>query len=104
MPCHHQLQQFFLVVGQRHLKGALASKLFLYWAAGLPVLVSDELEYMATLVRQTVAGLVVSRTALDTLAQRLGDLDYSELQVRVVEAQRQYHIERFLPAVTALLT
>jgi hypothetical protein len=93
-----------LVVGQRHLRGALASKLFLYWAAGLPVLVSDELEYMATLVRQTGAGLVVSRSDLDNLAERLRNVDYQALQARVVEAQQLYHIERFLPAVTSLLT
>jgi hypothetical protein len=75
-----------------------------YWAAGLPVLVSDELEYMATLVRQTGAGLVVSRSELSGLAERLREVDYQALQARVVEAQARYHIERFLPAVTGLLT
>ncbi len=92
-----------LIVGQRHLRGALASKLFVYWAAGLPVLVSEELEYMATLVRQTGAGLVVTRDELDDLGERLRGVDYQALQARVVEAQERYHIERFLPAVTSLL-
>lgn len=93
-----------LIVGQRHLRGALASKLFVYWAAGLPALVSEELEYMATLVRETGAGLVLARRDLGTLAERLADVDYPALQARVVAAQERYHIERFLPAVTALLT
>ncbi len=93
-----------LIVGQRHLRGALASKLFVYWAAGLPVLVSDELQYMATLVQETGAGLVVSRSELDGLAERLRSVDYQALQARVVQAQERYHIERFLPAVTSLLT
>jgi hypothetical protein len=93
-----------LIVGQRHLRGALASKLFVYWAAGLPALVSEELQYMATLVRETGAGLVVRRTELATLGERLADVDYAALQARVVAAQERYHIERFLPAVTALLT
>jgi hypothetical protein len=92
-----------LIVGQRHLRGALASKLFVYWAAGLPVLVSEELEYMATLVRETGAGLVVKREELPTLAARLRELDYAALHARVVEAQARYHIERFLPAVSELL-
>jgi hypothetical protein len=92
-----------LVVGQRHLRGALASKLFVYWAAGLPALVSEELEYMATLVRQTGAGLVVTRSELGTLAERLHGLDYAELQRNVAAAQERYHIERFLPAVSDLL-
>jgi hypothetical protein len=93
-----------LIVGQRHLRGALASKLFVYWAAGLPVLVSEELEYMATLVRETGAGLVVGRSELSGLAERLRQVDYQVLQARVSDAQERYHIERFLPAVTALLT
>jgi hypothetical protein len=93
-----------LIVGKRHLRGALASKLFVYWAAGLPVLVSEELEYMATLVRETGAGLVVSRSELPTLAARLERLDHAALQARVVEAQQRYQIEHFVPAVLALLT
>jgi len=93
-----------LIVGERHLRGALASKLFVYWAAGLPALVSEELEYMATLVRETGAGLVVKRSELSTLAERLAAVDYDALQARVVAAQAQYHIERFLPQLTRLLT
>jgi hypothetical protein len=93
-----------LVVGERHLRGALASKLFVYWAAGIPALVSEELEYMATLVRETGAGLVVKRRELATLGARLEDVDYAAMQARVVEAQQRYHIERFLPAVLRLLT
>jgi len=93
-----------LIVGERHLRGALASKLFVYWAAGLPALVSEELEYMATLVRETGAGLVVKRSELATLADRLQSVDHAALQACVVAAQKQYHIERFLPAVTKLLT
>lgn len=93
-----------LIVGQRHLRGALASKLFVYWAAGLPVLVSEELEYMASLVRETGAGLVVTRSELPSLARRLEQQDYPALQARVVEAQQRYQIEHFLPAVLALLT
>ena len=49
-----------LAVGRDHLRGALASKLFAYLAAGLPVLVSEELEYMATLVREHGIGLVLA--------------------------------------------
>jgi len=93
-----------LIVGERHLRGALASKLFVYWAAGLPALVSEELQYMATLVRDTGAGLVVKRSELATLAQRLASVDYRALQARVAAAQERYHIERFLPQVTQLLT
>jgi hypothetical protein len=93
-----------LIVGQRHLQGALASKLFVYWAAGLPVLVSAELEYMAALVRETGAGMVVERGEIATLGERLASVDYAALQARVVIAQHRYHIEKFLPAVTALLS
>jgi len=92
-----------LIVGKRHLRGALASKLFMYWAAGLPVLVSEELAYMASLVADTGAGVVVTRNELGTLAQRLASLDYAELQRRVVLAQQRFHIERFIPRLVELL-
>ncbi len=93
-----------LIVGKAHLQGALASKMFVYWAAGLPALVSEELAYMATLVRETGAGLVVKRSDLPTLGARLQSLDYAELQRRVVAAQQKYHIEHFIPALCELLT
>jgi hypothetical protein len=93
-----------LVVGRRHLQTALASKLFVYLAAGLPVLVSPELGYMAELVRAHGIGLVVPREELATLAERLDDVDHTALCGAVARAQPEFCIERHLPAVLRLVT
>lgn len=92
-----------LIVGKAHLQAALASKLFMYWAAGLPALVSEELAYMASLVEDTGAGLVVKRSELSSLGERLQNLDYAALQQRVVAAQERYHVELFVPKLCELL-
>ncbi len=92
-----------LRVGQRHLQTALASKLFAYIAAGLPVLVSPELAYMAALVRTHGIGIVVEREAIATLAQRLAEVDHGALRAAVARAQPELCIERQLPAVLRLV-
>ncbi len=92
-----------LAVGKDHLRGALASKLFAYLAAGLPVLVSEELAYMATIVREHGIGLVLGQSDLSDLDRRLEAQDYPALQERVRVAQRQLHIERYLPGVLDLI-
>ena len=93
-----------LVVGRRHLQTALASKLFAYVAAGLPVLVSPELGYMAELVRTHGIGLVVERDDIPTLAERLDDTDHAALCAAVACAQPEFCIERHLPDVLHLVT
>lgn len=92
-----------LVVGRRHLQTALASKLFAYVAAGLPVLVSPELEFMAEVVRTHGIGVVVPRHDLPALAQRLDDIDYPALCAAVERAQTSLCIETQLPDVLRLV-
>lgn len=93
-----------LAVGRAHLRTALASKLFTYVAAGLPVLVSPELAYMAELVERHGIGLVVEERDHDRLRERLDVVDYPALQRAVRAAQSEFHIERFVPALVELLT
>lgn len=92
-----------LVVGRRHLQTALASKLFAYVAAGLPVLVSPELGYMAELVRNHGIGLVVPGSELHSLAARLDDTDHDALRAAVARVQPEFCIERHLPDVLRLV-
>jgi len=91
-----------LVVGRRHLQTALASKLFAYVAAGLPVLVSPELVYMAELVRTHGIGLVVPRDEIPALASRLAGVDHAVLCEAVARAQDVFCIERALPDLLRL--
>lgn len=92
-----------LAVGRRHLRTALASKLFAYVAAGLPILVSPELGYMAEFVRARGLGLVVPRHELSSLARTLDGVDYPALCAAVSRAQPELCIETQLPAVLRLL-
>ncbi|HET6584978.1 MAG TPA: hypothetical protein VFG69_16090, partial [Nannocystaceae bacterium] len=92
-----------LVVGRRHLQTALASKLFAYVAAGLPVLVSPELGYMAALVREHGIGLVVAKSELSTLGPRLASVDYAALCAAVTRAQPEFCIEHHLDGVLSLI-
>lgn len=92
-----------LAVGRRHLQTALASKLFVYVAAGLPILVSPELEFMATLVREHGLGLVVQRDEVPMLATRLGAVDYAALQASVARAQQTFAAEHAVDDVLLLL-
>lgn len=92
-----------LAVGRRHLQTALASKLFVYLAAGLPVLVSPELEYMAELVRTHGLGLVVPRDQHGQLAELLAGCDYAALQANVAAAQQRFAAEHTCDEVLELL-
>lgn len=92
-----------LAVGRAHLRTALASKLFVYLAAGLPVLVSPQLEMMASLVREHGVGLVVARDEVPTLASRLRSVDYAALQRAVGRAQQTFVAEHAVDDVLALL-
>lgn len=93
-----------LAVGRAHLRTALASKLFTYVAAGLPVLVSPELAYMAELVERHGIGVVIEARDHARLRERLDAIDYLQLQRAVAAAQSEFHIERFVPEIVELLT
>ncbi|MBX7082683.1 MAG: hypothetical protein K1X88_25985 [Nannocystaceae bacterium] len=92
-----------LAVGRTHLRIALASKLFTYLAAGLPVLVSPELETMATLVREHGVGLVIEPEALPRLRSTLDGCDLRGMQRAVAAAQSHFHNQAFVDDVAALL-
>jgi hypothetical protein len=92
-----------LAVGRRHLQTALASKLFVYLAAGLPILVSPELEFMAELVRSHRLGLVVAAEQLPRLGELLDGCDYPALQAAVARAQQCFCAEHTVDDVLALL-
>lgn len=92
-----------LEVGENHLHSTLPSKLFTYLTAGLPVLISEELVYAASIVEQHKLGLVLARSDIPHLHKRLASLNYTKLLNNVRQAQEQYYIERFLPPLFDLL-
>lgn len=91
-----------LAVGKAHLAGATASKLFTYLAAGLPVIVSEELEYMASLVRDHDIGIVAKREEIPFLKRKLLD-DYERLRTNVEQRYDAFRFENRLPDLERLI-
>ncbi len=69
-----------LLIGRRHFQGMLPTKFFTFIEAGLPIAVSEELEYVARLVADHGLGVVLSQRDLDDLPAALGKAD--QLQMR----------------------
>ncbi|EKD38832.1 MAG: hypothetical protein ACD_75C00595G0003 [uncultured bacterium] len=92
-----------LAVGIKHLESALPSKLFTYISAGLPVIISEELRYAASLVRQFGIGIVVNRDQIKNLSSLLSHICLKDMVSNVKKAQNQFHTERFFDGITALL-
>lgn len=92
-----------LAVGKDHVETASASKLFTYLFAGLPVIVSAELKYMASLVEQHGLGVVLDNSELLDLPRYLNGLDYNALLQNVDASQNLFCIENWLPGINELL-
>lgn len=92
-----------LCIGSDHLDSAIASKLFTYLAAGLPVIVSPELRRMADFVRDHGVGLVVPWSQVDSLRERIEACDYAALCRRVAAVQSSHHLECFVADTLAFI-
>jgi hypothetical protein len=75
-------------------KTTFGNKLFTYLEAGLPVLVSSNLEYFSQVVRQYNVGLSVDLARLRELPQFLASVDYEALRRSVLEAREELSMER----------
>lgn len=85
-----------LRVGRKHLRSAVASKLFTYLAAGLPIIVSPELETMARFVRDHDIGLVVGFDEIAELPSRLACADLSRWAENIERVQHTFALENRL--------
>ncbi|TPV96819.1 MAG: hypothetical protein B7733_02745 [Myxococcales bacterium FL481] len=85
-----------LCVGREHLESTIASKLFTYLAAGLPVIVSPELQRMAAFVRDRGVGIVLTWSEVERLPELVRQCDYPRLCERVGEVQQTHHLEQFV--------
>jgi glycosyltransferase involved in cell wall biosynthesis len=92
-----------LGVGSDHLKGTMASKLFTYLAAGLPVIVSEQFEYMAKIVLDDGIGVVVSRNDLRDLTSVVEQIDYAEMLGNINYAQKKYSMSSQISGLQKLL-
>lgn len=81
--------------GYQHAKYTLPSKVFSYFALGLPILVSTEFEYVCELVTQHSIGLVVERKDVDDLSRKIERAPYSALQENVIRFREEWSYEKF---------
>lgn len=80
-------------------KTAIGNRLFGYLEAGLPIIASDSLEYVATIINKNGIGLMIDTDDLVNLSSKLRELDYRQLQNNVKTARRsglsmENHIHR----------
>ena len=82
-----------LQVGVKHLETAMASKLFTYLAAGLPVLVSAELKCMAEWVDDHHVGIVIEQDEIIDIYTIIMKYDYDYLCSNVKKVQEMHILE-----------
>ena len=79
-----------------HNQGRLPGKFFTYLEAGLPLVVSEELAYVAEHVRKYDIGVVVSQRDLGSLAEILSRCDMDRLRHNVQMARRELSMEQHI--------
>lgn len=85
-----------LRVGRNHLRSAVASKLFTYVAAGLPIVVSPELETMARFVEEHQIGIVAGFDDIQQLPARIASSDRARWAVNLRKVQASFALDRHL--------
>jgi len=71
-------------------------KIFTYMEAGLPILISEESQYGAKLVKEYEIGIVVSQKDLDNLPEIINSYDREKLKANVKKAQKELSMERHI--------
>ncbi len=77
-------------ISESQRKGVVATKIFTYFEAGLPVLVNAEYEEMARIVTENGLGLAIHSRDLDRVAAKLSLFDY-EKSVQNIHAFNERH-------------
>lgn len=91
---HFGLLLFILkdvVVGEEHIGGSLPTKFVLYLEAGLPILVSEKLKYVARLVKEYGIGLVIAEEDIDSLGEVIEACDYATLRENVAIFKNKFN-------------
>lgn len=78
----------------------LLGKFFFYLEAGLPILASEEFEYVSKLIREYEIGIVVSQKDIYNLSQIIPMYDYEKLRKNVITAREKFsmgtHIDKLI--------
>lgn len=71
----------------------MAYKFHSYLQAGLPIIIDENLEYMASLVRKYNIGIVLSDDDYERLPEILNSADYGQLKQNVIRYRNEFSIE-----------
>ncbi len=91
-----------LRIGEGQEKGVVATKIFAYMEAGLPVLINAEYEEMARIVTESGLGLAVHSSELDGLAETLARFDYEAAVAKVKRYNEEHGMAKEIHRLIAL--
>lgn len=69
-------------------------KFFNFLEAGIPILMSSEMEYMAWLVKRYEIGVVFAKEDISKLGSIIRNIDYSQLQKNVIELREKMSMKK----------
>lgn len=79
-----------------HFDNHIPSKFFTYLSAGLPIIVSKENGYIATLVKEYEIGIVISQNEIDSLSEIIQQCDYEKLKANVKRAREDLSMKKHI--------
>lgn len=82
------------LLDKRLLKTAISNKLFSYLEAGIPVIINEEIEFSANIVRKYGCGVVISEKDLPNLKKILKKQNYSKLLQGVEKAREELKLSK----------
>ncbi len=78
------------------------NKIFTYLEAGLPMIVGSKNEYIASFVQKQGIGIDMDWYDLQSLSERLGDVDYDRLKANVFRAREGFSIDNHIHKLEGL--
>jgi radical SAM superfamily enzyme YgiQ (UPF0313 family) len=91
-----------LLIGKKHFRGMLPTKFFSFIEAGLPVAVSEELEFVARIVAENGLGVVLSQRDLDDLPNVLARADQRTLRKNILAYRETCWMDGKIEELSAL--
>jgi len=85
-----------LRVQNEHFQTSMSTKLFTYLEAGLPLLVSEELHYMASLIKSWGLEIVFKQEELKNIKDVIQKYDYAQLRKNVLEYRNRFSMENMI--------
>ena len=81
---------------EEHNRTRLSDKFFTYLEAGLPILISEEAQFIAKLVKEHEIGIVVSQKDLDNISEIINSYDREKLNANVKKAREELSMKRHI--------